>query len=81
MHVSFTSPRKYEGTHWDVLAATGTDSGGSGERAGGAALCQSLVLSSYSLLTLGRTVHAEEAPLYTCARLSSQRAAGHQGTG
>lgn len=63
----FYIPQKYEGTHWDVLAATGTDSGGSGERAGGAAPCQSLVISSQSLFSLGRAAQAEEAPPNTCA--------------
>lgn len=63
----FYIPQKYEETHWDVLAATGTDSGGSGEGAGVAALCQSLVIFSPSWLVLGYTAQAEEAPLSTCA--------------
>lgn len=44
---------------------------------GGAALCQSLVIFSSSLLLLGRTAHTEEALLFTCAWLPLQRA-GYQ---
>lgn len=35
---SLLRPPEIRGTRWDVLAVTGTDSGGSGQRAGGAVL-------------------------------------------